>query len=194
MPIMLSWRLTGVLQAASSSRGALPSITNDPDGTTTANNDPLQGVDRKLLAAVCDGTRLSKSDPKSKFSLPPYNFPPFVPPVPFPRANPLYHAAAYESCKNGLNVAAILNTTDDMLRQKIPAWKGSLSSNTVTSSSSNAANGNNKTRTAYCDTVLENNHFWSETCNGALGSLQGNIGSRTGLAAIVLGTGVWLLV
>ncbi|KAJ9124806.1 hypothetical protein QFC24_003175 [Naganishia onofrii] len=159
----------GESSAASSSRGALPSITNDPDGTTTANNDPLQGVDRKLLAAVCDGTGLSKSDPKT-----------------------------YESCKNGLNVAAILNTTDDMLRQKIPAWKGSLSSNTVTSSSSNAANGNNKTRNAYCDTVLENNQFWFETCirqqgNAALGSLQGTIGLSLGVAAIVVGTGLWLL-
>ncbi|KAJ9099110.1 hypothetical protein QFC21_003989 [Naganishia friedmannii] len=152
----------GQASAGSSSRGALPSILSDSDGTT-ANDNPLQGVDKNLLAAVCNGTGLATSDPKT-----------------------------YDSCKNGLNVAAILNTTDDMLRQKIPAWKGSLQSPGASPSASNVGNGSaNPSVAEYCAVVHVNDWFWEKTC-GSVGSLQG-AGSRFLLAAMVMSTGVWLL-
>ncbi|KAJ9116308.1 hypothetical protein QFC22_004748 [Naganishia vaughanmartiniae] len=157
----------GQPSAVSSARITLPSIASNPDGTTASVN-ALQGVDRQLLAAVCNGTGLANSDPKT-----------------------------YDSCKNGLNVAAILNTTDDMLRQKIPAWKGSLNGKAVASSSSPSSSSSNGTEeetvASYCNIVHFNDFFWHNTCNGAVGSLHA-AESRLMLAAVVFGAGVWLLV
>ncbi|KAJ9092939.1 hypothetical protein QFC19_008537 [Naganishia cerealis] len=155
----------GDMAASKLASAPLVAPTNIGLKLAEANSTALEGVDRDLLASICNGTGLAKSDPKT-----------------------------YEACKKGQNVAAILNTTDAMLRQKLPSWKGSSASNSSTFST--GKDDSEESVEVYCSKVLRNDHFWFETCirhNGASKLLQG-VESRLMVALAVLSTGVWLLV
>lgn len=93
---------------------------------------------------------------------------------------------AFESCRNGTNVATILNITDSTLRQKLASIKAAPENSTGESVSK------------YCEMVHFNDYFWFRTCghdkdSGALTTLLGGSIPALSLGVSVLGAGVWLL-
>lgn len=152
----------------------LPTPTGALDPSTKL--DALQGVDKELLATICNATGLSKTNATGKSSQPSLSY-----------SSDLGYLAAYESCKNGTNVAAILNTTDSALRQKLASMKNSPTGNDT---------GSGESVGSYCDTVHFNDFFWYQTCHKESGGLRMTLKRSVGpvtLGVCVLATGVSLL-
>jgi hypothetical protein len=154
------------------------SISPTPTGALDPSTklDALQGVDKELLATICNATGLSKTNVTGK-----------SPPSSPPYSTDLVCLTAYESCKNGTNVAAILNTTDSALRQKLASMKNSPTGDGTSSGESVAS---------YCDTVHFNDYFWSQTCHKESGGLRRLVKASAGevtLGVCVLAAGASLV-
>lgn len=152
----------------------LPTPTGALDPSTKL--DALQGVDKELLATICNATGLSKTNATGK-----------SPQSSLLCSTDLVCLTAYESCKNGTNVAAILNTTDSALRQKLASMKNSPTGNDT---------GSGESVASYCDTVHFNDYFWSQTCHKESGGLRRLVKASAGevtLGVCVLAAGAWLV-
>lgn len=100
---------------------------------------------------------------------------------------------------NGTNVAAILNTTDTILREKLSEAK---EKNTISSAvgvggvQDDSSTGERVEE--YCDTVHLNDAFWAQTCGrtpktgGAL--RMGRERGVGGVVAMVMAVGVYFLI